>query len=138
MIRKFVRIVILLLGAMLCFTLGVYTGPTEPVVQAREALEEQIASALQSLRAQTEKAKICLIEATRRAQPAGTTSSAAVPAPADAENASKGAQAEGANPGTVDGSESPTSHITPPVASPPPAPSAVPPQSPQAVERPSR
>ncbi|BDV40515.1 hypothetical protein DSM21852_37680 [Methylocystis bryophila] len=137
MIRRFVRIVTLLLVGTFCFALGVYTGPTEPVVQVREALEEQVASALQSLRAQTEKAKIRLIEATRRAQPAATTSSAPPPAPTAAENAAKGTQAEDANPGTVDSSESPTAHIAPPVASPPPAPSAAPAPSPQGVERPS-
>jgi hypothetical protein len=137
MIRGFVRIVTLLLVATFCFALGVYTGPTEPVVQVREALEEQIASALQSLRAQTEKAKIRLIEATRRAQPAATNSSAAPPDPAEAENARKGAPAEGANAGTVNSSESPTTPIAPPVVSPPRVPSAAPAPSPQTVERPS-
>jgi len=137
MIRGFFRIVILLLVGAFCFALGVYAGPTEPVVELRVALEEQIASALQSLRAQTDKAKIRLIEATRRAQPAPTTSSAAAPAPAEAETAGKGAEADGANPGTVDSSESPTPHIAPPVVSPPPAPSAAPASSPHGVERPS-
>lgn len=119
MIRRFFRIVTLLLVGAFCFVLGVYTGPTEPVVQLRAALEEQIASALQSLRAQTDKAKIRLLEATRPPQPAPTTSSAAAPAPAEAETDGKGAQAEGAKPGTVDSGESPSN---------------APPSAPQAAE----
>ena len=76
MIRGFFRIVTLLLVGAFCFALGVYTGPTEPVVQLRAALEEKIASALQSLRVQTDKAKLPAKEATRPPQPAPAASSA--------------------------------------------------------------
>ena len=76
MIRGFFRIVTLLLVGAFCFALGVYTGPTEPVVQLRAALEEKIASALQSLRVQIDKAKLPAKEATRTPQPAPAASSA--------------------------------------------------------------
>ena len=91
MIRGFFRILTLLLVGAFGFALGVYTGPTEPVVQLRASLEEKIASALQSLRVQTDKAKLPAKEATRPPQPAPAASSApessaAAPAPTEARN----------------------------------------------------
>lgn len=130
MIRGFFRILTLLLVGAFCFALGVYTGPTEPVVQLRASLEEKIASALQSLRVQTDKAKLPAKEATRPPQPAPAASSApelsaAAPAPAESETGGMGAQApaqaEGANPGTAESGESPSNAPSAPQAAEPPA-----------------
>ena len=135
MIRGFFRIVTLLLVGAFCFALGVYTGPTEPVVQLRAALEEKIASALQSLRVQTDKANLPAKEATRPPQPAPAASSApessaAAPAPAEFETGGMGAQAPahaaGANPGTAESGESPSNAPSAPKPPSPPPPLLLP------------